>query len=263
MPTRPPASARPSNALTPAALRQQVWAANVGLPRAGLVTMHSGNASGIDRGRRQILIKPSGVDYDRLRPQELVTVDLPHHLYIYRHCPEVGGIIHTHSNYATAFALLGQPIPAYLTAIADEFGGEIPCLPYLDNIGDHIGEAIVAALHAAVAQGRTPPPALLLGHHGAFAFGPTPKAAFKAAVMLEDVAKTCHLALTLGSPEALPAAEVKKWHDRYRFGYGQTRPGRPAALAGLRLGLGGKQAAMGGAREVAKLARRVKGAGRS
>ena len=121
MPTRPPASARPSNALTSAALRQQVWAANVGLPRAGLVTMHSGNASGIDRARRQILIKPSGVDYDRLRPQELVTVDLdgrvragkmkpsvdlPHHLYIYRHCPEVGGIIHTHSNYATAFALL-------------------------------------------------------------------------------------------------------------------------------------------------------------
>lgn len=278
MPPRQPASARPSNALTPAALRQQVWAANVGLPRAGLVTMHSGNASGIDRGRRQILIKPSGVDYARLRPQELVTVDLdgrvragkmkpsvdlPHHLYIYRHCPEVGGIIHTHSNYATAFALLGRPIPAYLTAIADEFGGEIPCLPYLDNIGDHIGEAIVAALHAAVARGRTPPPALLLGHHGAFAFGPTPKAAFKAAVMLEDVAKTCHLALTLGSPEALPAAEVKKWHDRYRFGYGQTRPGRPAtALAGLRLGLGGKNAAIGGAREMAKLARRVKGAGR-
>lgn len=242
MPTHRSKSAPPSRpALAPAALRQQVWAANIGLPRAGLVTMHSGNASGVDRGRGHILIKPSGMDYDRLRPQDLVTVDLdgrvsagklkpsvdlPHHLYIYRHCPEVGGIIHTHSNYATAFALLGRPIPVYLTAIADEFGAEIPCLPYLDNIGDHIGEGIVAARRAAAGRGQTPAPAVLLGRHGAFAFGPTPKAAFKAAVMLEDVAKTCHLALVLAGavpPRPLPPEEIKKWHDRYRFAYGQTR----------------------------------------
>lgn len=242
MPPRRSANAPPSRpVLTPQALRQQVWAANVGLPKAGLVTMHSGNASGVDRERGQILIKPSGVDYDRLRPHDLVavdldgrvragkmrpSVDLPHHLFIYRHLPQVGGIVHTHSNYATAFALLGRPIPVYLTAIADEFGADIPCLPYLDNIGDHIGEAIVATLRAAAGRGQTPPPAVLLGHHGAFAFGPTPRAAFKAAVMLEDVAKTCHLALTLAGgapPEPLPAVEVKKWHDRYRFGYGQIR----------------------------------------
>ena len=131
------------------------------------------------------------------------SVDLPHHLYIYKHCPEVGGVIHTHSNYATSFALLGSPIPAYLTAIADEFGDEIPCAPYVDNFGDHIGQA--------VSKYRNRAPAILLAHHGTFALGPTPRAALKAAVMLEDVAKTVHLALLLGKPNPLPPEEVRKW----------------------------------------------------
>jgi len=191
--------------------------------------MHSGNASGIDRRKGLVLIKPSGMDYDALRPVDLVltdlegrkvkgkwkpSVDLPHHLYIYKHRPEIGGIIHTHSNYATSLALLGRPIPAYLTAIADEFGEEIPCAPYVDNVEDHIGEVILKTMGTA--------PAVLLAHHGAFAFGPTPRAALKAAVMLEDVAKTVHLALMLGKPEPLPAAEVKKWYERYHTTYGQT-----------------------------------------
>ncbi len=209
-------------------LRQEVWEANQGIYRAGLVTMHSGNASGIERRRGLVLIKPSGMDYEKMRPADLVvtdlegrkvegkwrpSVDLPHHLYVYKHRPEVGGIIHTHSNYATSFALLGRPIPAYLTAIADEFGIEIPCVPYVDNIGDHIGEAIMKCVGQA--------PAVLLAHHGAFAFGGTPAAAFKAAVMLEDVAKTCHLALLLGKPKPLPPKEVKKWYGRYHTTYGQ------------------------------------------
>jgi L-ribulose-5-phosphate 4-epimerase len=144
------------------------------------------------------------------------SVDLPHHLYLYKHCPEIGGVIHTHSNYATSFALLGRPIPVYLTAIADEFGAEVPCAPYTDNQGDHIGEGILKHMNQA--------PAVLLAQHGVFAFGPTPRAALKTAVMLEDVAKTCHLALLLGKPKPLPAREVRKWYDRYHSTYGQ--PGK-------------------------------------
>jgi L-ribulose-5-phosphate 4-epimerase len=211
-------------------LRREVWKANREIFRSGLVTAHAGNASGLDPKRGLVLIKPSGVDYDALRPEDLVvtdlegrkvkgrykpSVDLPHHLYLYRHLPEVGGVIHTHSNYATTFALLGRPIPAYLTAIADEFGEEIPCAPYVDNQGDHIGEAIV--------KYKTRAPAVLLAHHGAFTFGATPREALKAAVMLEDVAKTCFLALLLGTPEPLPAEEVRKWYDRYHSTYGQEK----------------------------------------
>jgi len=214
-------------------LRREVWEANLGIYRAGLVTMHAGNASGVDRKRGLVVIKPSGMDYDKLRPQDMVvtdiegrkvsgkwnpSVDLPHHLYLYKHCPEIGGVIHTHSNYATSFALLGRPIPVYLTAIADEFGAEVPCAPYTDNQGDHIGEGIVKHMNKA--------PAVLLAQHGVFAFGPTPRAALKSAVMLEDVAKTCHLALLLGKPKPLPAREVRKWYDRYHSTYGQ--PGKKA-----------------------------------
>ncbi len=211
-------------------LRREVWKANREIFRAGLVTVHAGNASGCDRKRGLVLIKPSGVDYDSLRPADLVvtdldgrkikgrynpSVDLPQHLYLYKHCPDIGGVIHTHSNYATAFALLGRPIPAYLTAIADEFGDGVPCAPYVDNLGDHIGEAIL--------QVRTRAPAVLLAHHGAFAWGETPRDAQKAAIMLEDVAKTCFLASLLGPIEPLPPEEVRKWWDRYHSTYGQQK----------------------------------------
>ena len=159
-------------------LRREVWEANLGIFRAGLVTMHSGNASGIDRKRGLVLIKPSGMDYEKLRPSDLVatdldgrkvkgkwkpSVDLPHHLYIYKHRNDIGGIVHTHSNFATSLALLDRSVPAYLTAIADEFGEEIPCAPYVDNVGDHIGEAVLKYMGNS--------PAVLLAHHGAFAFG--------------------------------------------------------------------------------------------
>jgi L-ribulose-5-phosphate 4-epimerase len=214
-------------------LRRQVWEANQGIYRAGLVTMHSGNASGIDRKDGLVLIKPSGMDYEKMKPADLVvtdlegkkvrgkwkpSVDLPHHLFIYKYRSDVGGVVHTHSNYATSFAMLERSIPAYLTAIADEFGGEIPCAPYVDNVGDNIGEAVIAA------SGRSP--VVMLGHHGVFAFGPTVAAAFKAAVMVEDIAKTCLLALQLGKPKPLPPAEVRKWYDRYHSTYGQV-PAEP------------------------------------
>jgi L-ribulose-5-phosphate 4-epimerase len=211
-------------------LRREVLWANKMLPASGLVTMHSGNASGLDRPSGRLLIKPSGVDYDTLRPDDLVevdlktgeavtsglrpSVDLPHHLFLYRNMPGVCGIIHTHSNYATAWAAVGRSIPVCLTAIADQFGAEIPCTPYVDNEGDHIGQAVL--------KHRNRSPAILLGNHGVFAWGTTVRDALKVAVMTEDVAKTVHLAALLGQPRELPGEEVKKWYDRYRHGYGQV-----------------------------------------
>jgi L-ribulose-5-phosphate 4-epimerase len=211
-------------------LRDEVCWGNKALPVAGLVTMHSGNVSGIDRERNVVLIKPSGIDYDVLTPADVVevdaasgdqtgealrpSVDLPHHLYLYRHLPEIGAVVHTHSNFATAFAAVGRSIPVCLTAIADEFGGDIPCAPYVDNVGEHIGEAIVAH--------RTRAPGILLGSHGVFAWGDSVRSAVKAAVMIEDVARTVWYALQIGEPVTLPAAEIEKWHGRYvGGGYGQ------------------------------------------
>jgi L-ribulose-5-phosphate 4-epimerase len=210
-------------------LREEVCYVNKMLPAAGLVTMHSGNASGVDRASGRLVIKPSGMDYDKLTPENLVevdlqrgevidsrlrpSVDLPHHLHLYRHLPELGGVIHTHSNYATALAALGRAIPLCLTAIADEFGAEIPCAPYADNEGDHIGQSIL--------EHRNRAPAILLENHGVFAWGATPRAALKAAVMVEDVAKTVYLALQLGQPREIPPEEAQKWYDRYHHRYGQ------------------------------------------
>lgn len=191
--------------------------------------MHSGNASGYDPETDTVVIKPSGMDYEKLTPEGLAevrlstgdvlskgikpSVDLPHHLYLYRHMPEVRSVVHTHSNFATAFAACGRCIPLVLTAIADEFGGEIPCAPYVDNEGDHIGQAIMKH------KGRGP--AILLGNHGVFAWGPSPAAALKAAVMVEDVAKTAFLAHQLGEPVPLSAEEAEMWYDRYHNRYGQ------------------------------------------
>lgn len=212
------------------ALREEVCWANKMLPECGLVTMHSGNASGIDRDSAVLVIKPSGMDYDKITPENLVaveletgrvidstlrpSVDLPHHLFLYKHLPEVGGVIHTHSNYATAFAAVHLPVPLVLTAIADEFGCEIPCAPYVDNEGEHIGEAILKYRNRA--------PAILMGNHGVFAWGSSAKSALKAAVMTEDVAKTVHLAKQIGNPIPIPPEEAEKWYDRYHNRYGQS-----------------------------------------
>jgi L-ribulose-5-phosphate 4-epimerase len=198
------------------------------LPKRGLVTMTSGNVSGRDRGTGYVVIKPSGVPFEALTPQDMVLVDLngsvvegtrkpsvdmPTHLYIYRHRPDVNGIVHTHSNYATSFAALGQPIPAVLTAIADEFGGPIPCGPYCQIGEEEIGQAVVQHIGSS--------PAILLQNHGVFTVGPTPEAALKAAVMVEDVAKTVHLAMLRGTPIPIPPEEVERGRRRYVEKYGQ------------------------------------------
>lgn len=210
-------------------LREEVCWGNKQLPAAGLVTMHSGNVSGYDPDSGQVVIKPSGMDYDKITPENLVAVDIesgeslpgqlkasvdtPHHLFLYRNMPEVRAVVHTHSNNATAFAAVHQSIPCVLTAISDEFGGEIPCAPYIDNEGDHIGEGIMKY------KGRGP--AILLGNHGVFTWGESVAAAVKAAVMVEDVAKTVLLARSLGEPIPIDLAEVDKWWDRYHNRYGQ------------------------------------------
>ncbi|NLG68377.1 MAG: L-ribulose-5-phosphate 4-epimerase [Firmicutes bacterium] len=209
-------------------LRQVVWEVNLELPRQRLVTMTSGNASGRDLETGLVVIKPSGVRYEQMRPEDLVVVDLDGrvvegrwrpsvdtatHLYIYRHRPDVGGIVHTHSPYATSFAALGEPIPVVLTAIADEFGGPVPCAPYAPVGGEAIGQAVVEHIGSS--------PAVLLKQHGVFTVGPDPWAALKAAVMVEDVAKTVHLAMLRGKPQPLPPEEVARAHEAYRTRYGQ------------------------------------------
>jgi L-ribulose-5-phosphate 4-epimerase len=210
-------------------LREEVCQYNRLLPATGLVTMHSGNASGYDPESGRMVIKPSGIDYDTLKPEMLVevdvrtgwvmdtkykpSVDLPHHLYLYRHMNDVRGVVHTHSNFATSFAACHQSIPLCLTAIADEFGGEIPCAPFCECDEVQIGQAILKHHNRA--------PAILLANHGVFTWGPTPKAAFKAAVMTEDVAKTVHLAMQLGGLQMLNYESAMRYHDRYQNRYGQ------------------------------------------
>jgi L-ribulose-5-phosphate 4-epimerase len=209
-------------------LRELVCELNKELPKNNLVTMTSGNVSGRDPITGCIVIKPSGVSFEDLTPEDMAIVDLDGnvveatkkpsvdtatHLVIYRKMPGVNGVVHTHSNYATSFAALGQPIPAVLTAIADEFGGPVPCGPYCQIGEEQIGEAIVEHIGSS--------PAILLQNHGVFTVGPTPEAALKAAVMVEDVAKTVHLAMLRGTPIEIPAEEVARGHKRYTDKYGQ------------------------------------------
>ena len=198
------------------------------LPRNGLVVWTGGNVSARDPESGLVAIKPSGVRYEDLTADKMVVVDLDgrivegdhkpssdtaSHLYIYRHRPDVFGVVHTHSRYATAFAAVGRSIPVYLTAQADEFGGEIPCAGFA-LIGDEaIGAQVVDTI------GRSP--AVLLKNHGVFTIGSSATAAVKAAIMTEDVAATVWLALQIGQPEVLPDDVVERLHHRYTTQYGQ------------------------------------------
>jgi len=211
-----------------ASLRREVCAMNLELPRWGLVTWTSGNVSGRDPETGHVVIKPSGVRYENLTPEAMVVVDLDGnvvegplkpsvdtatHLYVYRHRPDVGGVVHTHSAYATSFAALGQSIPVYLTAMGDEFGTEIPISEYCEIGGEHIGREIVRCIGSS--------PAVLIKSHGVFTIGPNTEAAVKAAVMTEDVARTVHLALLRGQPAPIPAEEVARLRRTYLEHYGQ------------------------------------------
>jgi len=210
------------------ALRQSVWQLHMELPRNNLVTWTGGNVSARDTESGLVVIKPSGVRYEDLKPEHLVVLDLEgkivegglspssdtaSHLYIYRQRPEVNGVVHTHSPYATAFAALGKPIPVYLTAIADEFGGPIPCGGFALIGGEEIGKVVVESIGSS--------PAVLLKNHGVFTLGSSATSAVKAAVMVEDAARTVWLALQMGVPDEIPAEDVARLHQRYTHVYGQ------------------------------------------
>lgn len=210
------------------ALRESLVALHAELPANDLVRWTGGNVSARDPETGLVAIKPSGVRYEDLTAETMVVVDpdgtvvegsyspssdTASHLYIYRHRPDVNGVVHTHSRYATAFAAVGRSIPVYLTAQADEFGGEIPCAGFT-LIGDEgIGKLVVEGIGSS--------PAILLKNHGVFTIGKDATAAVKAAVMTEDVAATVWLAMQIGTPNALPQEDVVRLHERYTNVYGQ------------------------------------------
>jgi L-ribulose-5-phosphate 4-epimerase len=213
-----------------AALRRTLCDLHAELPRNGLVAWTSGNLSARVRGRDMMVIKPSGLPYDELTPDTMVVCDLhgrrvdgdlapssdaATHGYIYRHVPEVGGVAHTHSTYATAWAVHGEAIPCVLTAMADEFGGPIPVGPFAMIGDEEIGRGVVETL----AGSRSP--AVLMRNHGVFTVGAGPREAIKAAVMCEDVARTVYLARSLGELTSIDDDDVEALHDRYQNVYGQ------------------------------------------
>lgn len=209
-------------------IKTEVCRLNRELPKNNLVVWTGGNVSVRDPETGYVVIKPSGVKFEHLTPDNMVVVDpqgekvegdmnassdTASHLYIYRHMPEVNGVVHTHSNYATGFAALGKPIPAVLTGIGDEFGGPIPCGGFALIGGEEIGQIVVESIGSS--------PACLLKNHGVFTVGPTGDKALKAAVMVEDSAKTVWIALQMGVPEEISDEDLEKLHDRYTNIYGQ------------------------------------------
>jgi len=215
---------------TIAALRRDVCALHAELTRYQLVVWTAGNVSARVPGHDLLVIKPSGVAYDELTPENMVVCDLDGRVvegehapssdteaqaYVYRHLPHVGGVVHTHSTYATAWAARGEPIPCVLTMAADEFGGEIPVGPFAIIGDDSIGRGIVETLagHRSTA--------VLMRNHGVFAIGKNARSAVKSAVMCEDVARTVHVARQLGEPIVIEPHYVDQLFDRYQNVYGQ------------------------------------------
>jgi L-ribulose-5-phosphate 4-epimerase len=211
-------------------LRGELVGLHADLVRYALVVWTNGNVSARVPDHDLFLIKPSGVSYDELTPASFTLCDFDGrkiqgdlapssdtatHAYVYRAMPEVGGVVHTHSPYATAWAVRGEAIPCVLTAIAEEFGGDIPAGPFAMIGGDAIGKAIVRLL-----AGRRSP-AALMRNHGVFTIGGSARAAVKAAVMCEDVARTVHLARQLGNPVPIANVDVEALYDRYQNVYGQ------------------------------------------
>jgi L-ribulose-5-phosphate 4-epimerase len=212
------------------AVRENVAALHAQLTAYGLVAWTAGNVSGRVPGHDLMVIKPSGVDYADLTAASMIVCDLDGevvegdyspssdtaaHAYVYRAMPEVGGVVHTHSTYASAWAARAEAIPCVLTAMADEFGGEVPVGPFALIGDDSIGQGIVATLRGHRS------PAVLMQNHGVFSIGATARDAVKAAVMCEDVARTVHISRQLGAPVPIAADDIDRLYDRYQNAYGQ------------------------------------------
>jgi L-ribulose-5-phosphate 4-epimerase len=208
-------------------LREEVWKCNLELPKNGLVKMTSGNVSGRDPESNLVVIKPSGVSYEGMTPDHMVvvnlegdilegdlkpSVDTATHLYIYRHRPDVFGVAHTHSPYATSFAALGEPIPACLTTTA-MLGGEVPLGGYVPVGGEAIGAEIVRKIGKALA--------IVMQNHGVFTIGSSARVATKMAVEVEEIAHITHLALLRGKPILLTPEQIQEMADLYTYDYGQ------------------------------------------
>ncbi|MEO6530416.1 MAG: L-ribulose-5-phosphate 4-epimerase [Specibacter sp.] len=228
---------RHSNAVVAAiaALRTELCSLHAELVRYELVVWTAGNVSARVPGAELMVIKPSGISYDSLTPESMVVTDLygtpvegewgnpglapssdtAAHAYVYRHMPEVGGVVHTHSSYATAWAVRGEAIPCVLTMMGDEFGGEIPVGPFALIGDDSIGRGIVETL------GDSKSPAVLMQNHGPFTIGATAQAAVKSAVLCEEVARTVHLSRELGVAIPIDSGQIDHLHQRYQNVYGQ------------------------------------------
>ncbi|BCW12351.1 L-ribulose-5-phosphate 4-epimerase [Arthrobacter sp. NtRootA4] len=229
---------------TIAKVREEVCGLHAELTRYELVVWTAGNVSGRIPGHDLMVIKPSGVSYDDLRPELMVVTDLfgtpvrgmntdsggtvdwgnpdlspssdtAAHAYVYRHMPEVGGVVHTHSTYATAWAARGEEIPCVLTMMGDEFGGPIPVGPFALIGDDSIGQGIVETLK------NSNSPAVLMQNHGPFTIGKSAREAVKAAVMCEEVARTVHISRQLGEPLPIDQAKIESLYDRYQNVYGR------------------------------------------
>jgi L-ribulose-5-phosphate 4-epimerase len=208
------------------------------LVRYGLVVWTGGNVSARVPGHDLFVVKPSGVDYRDLTADNMIlctldgdvvpgsvgsdrkaSSDTAAHAYVYRHMPEVGGVVHTHSTFASAWAARGESIPCVLTAMADEFGGPVPVGPFAIIGDESIGEGIVSTLRSHRSR------AVLMQNHGPFTIGKSARDAVKAAVMVEDVARTVHLARQLGEPVAMPSQAIDTLFERYQYVYGQSPQG--------------------------------------
>jgi L-ribulose-5-phosphate 4-epimerase len=213
------------------AIREQVAALHAELPRNNLIVWTAGNVSARVPDADLIVIKPSGVSYDELSADSMVVTDLhgrlvdgdyapssdtAAHAYVYRHMPDINGVVHTHSTYATAWCARAEPIPCVLTMIADEFGGDIPVGPFALIGDDSIGRGIVQTLAGSRSK------AVLMRNHGVFTIGRTPNEAVKVAVMCEDVARTVHIARQLGDVLPIEDTDVDSLYARYQNVYGQS-----------------------------------------
>ena len=219
---------------TIARVREDVCALHAELTRYDLVVWTAGNVSARVPGADLLVVKPSGVDYNDLTPESMVVTDFDGTIvegdhapssdaaaagYVYKHMDWVGGVVHTHSTYASAWAARGEAIPCVLTAMADEFGGEIPIGPFAIIGDESIGEGIVGTLDGHRSR------AVLMQNHGVFTIGKDARDAVKAAVMTEDVARTIHLSRQLGEPIPIPAESIDALFDRYQNVYGQKPSG--------------------------------------